>query len=58
VKDVDRPEYDLDTSGTFLSSSVVCLLNSEDRILLRREDCKNPDPLLRVEWSIAVYEYE
>jgi hypothetical protein len=38
-----------------VSGDCSCLLNSEDGILLRTEEGNNHDPLLRVEWSIAIH---
>jgi hypothetical protein len=49
---VGGPEYDSDTSGTFRSYYCSWLLNFEDEILIRRENCNNPDPLSRVEWFL------
>jgi hypothetical protein len=50
VRVVGGPEFDSDTSGTFLGYYYSCLLNTEDEILIRRGDCNNPDPLLRIRW--------
>lgn len=48
VRVVGGLEFDSDTSGTFLGYYYSCLLNTEDGILIRKGDCNNLDPLLRI----------